>query len=115
MISLLEALSRNVKHIGLAGEPVVAMNNTIRAWESLPVVVERDTASSALGGTSKILVKFAPKSRVSDKMQLRITERHDEALDTISLTLAAIDGEPLPAYEAGAHVDVRVRGDLLRQ
>ena len=39
--SLLEALAPRVSRFRLTGAPVVSMNNTIRAWASLPVAIER--------------------------------------------------------------------------
>ena len=48
-------------------------------------------------------------------LKVRIVARRDEATDIVALDLESLDGQPLPAFEAGAHVDVRVRSDLLRQ
>ena len=106
IVSLLQSLARRVKTIALAGEPLVAMNNTIRAWASLPVVVEPDEvvrqAASATAATQEPLA-------------VRIVARRDVAQDILALELESADGQPLPPFEAGAHVDVRVRSDLLRQ
>lgn len=38
-----------------------------------------------------------------------------EAERVVSLQLARTDGSPLPSYEAGAHIDVHLPGDLIRQ
>lgn len=38
-----------------------------------------------------------------------------EARGVVSLTLAAADGEPLPSWEAGAHIDVRLPSGTVRQ
>ncbi|QFG21287.1 cytochrome P450 [Actinomadura sp. WMMB 499] len=38
--ALVTALARRVRRIGLAGEPVRHLNNTLRAWSSMPVRIE---------------------------------------------------------------------------
>ena len=48
-------------------------------------------------------------------MYLSILERRDEADGVVSLTLAHPDGAELPAWEAGAHVDVTVDEGVVRQ
>ena len=125
IVSLLQSLARHVRRISLAGEPVVAMNNTIRAWASLPVVVERDTdarcepvqdiSSAASKGVTSTPAGDAPAGPDGQTLSLRIIERREVAPGIVSLALASADAAPLPAFEAGAHVDVHVRSDLLRQ
>ena len=44
-----------------------------------------------------------------------VTRKAVEALDICSVELAAADGGPLPAFSAGAHVDVLLPGGLTRQ
>jgi cytochrome P450 len=39
--AVLTALIRRVEHIELAGTPVRHLNNTLRAWASMPVHVRR--------------------------------------------------------------------------
>ncbi|MDD7921481.1 PDR/VanB family oxidoreductase [Actinomycetospora callitridis] len=48
-------------------------------------------------------------------MDLMIHERRDEADGVVSLTLARADGGELPAWAPGAHVDVTLADDLVRQ
>lgn len=48
-------------------------------------------------------------------MDLMIHERRDEADGVVSLTLARADGGELPAWAPGAHVDVTLTDDLVRQ
>jgi cytochrome P450/ferredoxin-NADP reductase len=107
IVSLLQSLARRVKTIALAGEPVVAMNNTIRAYASLPVVVEaddamRDTADAAA----------APER---ETLAVRVAARLSAAQDVVALDLESADGTSLPPFEPGSHVDVRVSSELLRQ
>jgi vanillate monooxygenase ferredoxin subunit len=47
--------------------------------------------------------------------KVTIAKRFTEAEDIVSLELVALDGERLPRFSAGAHVDVAVKDGLLRQ
>jgi cytochrome P450/ferredoxin-NADP reductase len=107
IILLLEALRRRVDRFELLSEPVVAMNNTIRAYSSMPVKVH--LAAQAL--------EDAPKATEQDNpwLDVVVKECTDVATNIIGLTLASADGSPLPAYEAGAHVDVYIKSGLIRQ
>jgi len=107
IVSLLQSLARRVKTIALAGEPVVAMNNTIRAYASLPVVVEVDDRVADAADA------VTPPER--ETLSVRIAARHLAAQDIVAIELESADCSPLPPFDAGAHVDVRVTGDLLRQ
>ncbi|MEU4893311.1 PDR/VanB family oxidoreductase [Streptomyces sp. NPDC044780] len=44
-----------------------------------------------------------------------VTQVRLEAEGVVSLTLAAADGRPLPSWEAGAHIDVRLPSGTVRQ
>lgn len=50
-----------------------------------------------------------------DTMRLRVTSVRAEAQGIVGLTLASLDGSGLPAFEAGAHVDVHLADGLCRQ
>ena len=113
MVSLLQSLARRVKRIALDGEPVVAMNNVIRAYASLPVVVEADTAASSVVTVSS--PASAPVAAVQGLLQARVAARKVVAQDIVSLELEGIDGRPLPPFGAGDHIDVRASSSLLRQ
>lgn len=53
---------------------------------------------------------------MSDPMlQVEIAARRQAAHDIVVLELVPVDGAPLPSWEPGAHVDVEVGPDLLRQ
>lgn len=49
------------------------------------------------------------------EFDVKITERVLEAEGIVSLRLAIPDGRSLPEFEAGAHIDVRVAENLVRQ
>lgn len=50
-----------------------------------------------------------------DLLDVTIIRRAAEADGIISLELAASDGQPLPRFEAGAHIDVHVADGVVRQ
>lgn len=108
IVSLLQSLARRAKTIALDGQPVVAMNNTIRAYAALPVVVTPDEGVVAASAGS-------PGQDAPQTLRMRIGSRELAAQDIVALELESADGQPLPRFEAGAHVDLRVTGELLRQ
>jgi len=107
IVSLLQALARRVKTIALDGEPVVAMNNTIRAYESLPVVVEADDRAAEAAEAA------AQPER--ETLAVRVARRELVAQDIVAIEFESADGTQLPPFEPGAHLDVAVTGELLRQ
>lgn len=48
-------------------------------------------------------------------LELRVRQMAWEADSVVSVTLARPDGRPLPETEAGSHIDVHLRQDLIRQ
>ncbi len=107
IILLLEALRRRVARFELQQEPVIAMNNTIRAYARMPVKIH--LAKEVLADTSHTVAEKNPW------LDVRIARRTDVATGIIGLDLISADGGPLPAYDAGAHVDVYVKSGLIRQ
>ena len=107
IILLIEALRRRVDRFEILSEPVIAMNNTIRAYASMPVKVHL---------ADKVLTE-APKTAAQETPWLNVTvaRRTDVATDIIGLELTSTDGSTLPAYTAGAHVDVYVKSGVIRQ
>ena len=108
IILLLEALRRRVERFELLSEPVVAMNNTIRAFASMPVKVH--LAEETLEDEAEVAV-----SEDTPWLDVTVAKRSDVATDIIGLELSSTDGSTLPAYDAGAHVDVYVKSGLIRQ
>lgn len=49
-----------------------------------------------------------------DWIEVRVSRRWDEALDIVCLELVSTDGAALPAFDAGAYVDVLTPGGHLR-
>jgi ferredoxin-NADP reductase len=104
MILLLEALRRQVTRFELLGKPEVAMNTTIRAYAKLPVRVH--LADKVLEDRTISDVKASPW------LDVKIAKAEPAATDILGLELK---GDALPAYTAGAHVDVRIKSGLIRQ
>ena len=48
------------------------------------------------------------------ELAVRVARKQPVALDICSLDLVATDGGALPAFEAGAHVDVHLPGGVVR-
>jgi cytochrome P450/ferredoxin-NADP reductase len=107
IILLLEALRRRVSRFELLGEPVVAMNNTIRAYAKMPIKVH--LAADVLADTPTATDVENPW------LDVTVANRTDVATDIIGLELTHTDGTPLPRFDAGAHVDVFVKSGLIRQ
>lgn len=49
------------------------------------------------------------------EIPVKVLARHEEAEGICSYELARTDGAPLPAFSAGAHVDVHLPGGIVRQ
>ena len=56
-----------------------------------------------------------PVVEVARDLPVVVSEVHDESEDVVSLTLAATDGNPLPAWDPGAHIDIVLPSGRLRQ
>jgi vanillate O-demethylase ferredoxin subunit len=52
---------------------------------------------------------------MSGLLEVRLVRKTAEAQGICSFELAAADGAPLPAFSAGAHIDVHLPGGLVRQ
>jgi len=50
-----------------------------------------------------------------ESLRVRVARKDQIALDIAAFELVSTDGMPLPAFEAGSHVDVAVPGGLTRQ
>jgi vanillate O-demethylase ferredoxin subunit len=48
-------------------------------------------------------------------LDVKIASRRVAAQDIVTFELVAADGSSLPAFEAGSHIDVHIRSDLIRQ
>lgn len=107
--TLLRLLAQQVERIEIAGEPVVAMNNTIRAYAKLPVRVHRATKQSAEG-------ELGQSTQASDWIDVVVSERESLALGIERFVFKPLSSHgPFPVIEPGAHIDVYIRDGLIRQ
>lgn len=49
------------------------------------------------------------------QLSVKVASKRVEAIDVVSLELVSADGQALPVFTAGAHIDVYVPGGLIRQ
>ena len=89
IILLLEALRRHVEKFELLAEPVVAMNNTIRAYASMPVKVHL--------AADLIAEEITTTAQDNPWLDVTVAQRTDAATDIIGLELISTDGTTLPA------------------
>ena len=113
MESLLRAMVDRVAAVEI-GEPTMAMNNTIRAFATLPM---RLRPGPALVAPVPAPERSAPVRVGSSPtwLQLRVAARQVQAEGIVSFDLVPVDGATLPPFEAGAHVDVEIAPGLVRQ
>ncbi|HAT29612.1 MAG TPA: oxidoreductase [Janthinobacterium sp.] len=48
-------------------------------------------------------------------LRVKVVSKEREADDICSIALERVDGQPLPAFSAGAHIDLHLRAGLVRQ
>lgn len=106
MQSLLRALRRRVERFELTATPEIGLNNAIRGYATMPVRVHL---------AADVLVDVKEAKAQSPWLDVTIAKRTTAATDIVALELVSTDGTPLPAYDAGAHVDVYVKSGLIRQ
>lgn len=51
----------------------------------------------------------------SKSLKVQVTARHEEARNIVTFELADPEGQPLPTFTAGAHIDVEINEGLIRQ
>lgn len=103
---LVRALRRRVERFELLDEPTVALNNSVRGYATLPVRVH----------LADDVLTEATRAEIEDPwLNVKVASRENVATDIIGLSLESANGTPLPAYEAGAHVDVYIRSGMIRQ
>lgn len=107
--TLLRLLAQQVERIELTAEPVVAMNNTIRAFASLPVRIHKAAGAEAEPG-------FGQLAQSEPWLDVVISEREPLASGIDRFVFKrANSAAPLPDFAPGAHIDVYIRDGLIRQ
>lgn len=109
MIALLEAMIPRVAQIHV-GEPVVALNNTIYSFATLPA---RFVPAADATVNLRPLAQLVPTQK---RPLSGIIARRERIADSIvSLDIEPATGEMFPSWEPGAHVDIHVREGVIRQ
>ena len=108
MTALLRSMIPRVGRIHV-GKPVIAMNNSIRAFSSLPARFEAEERTIQTAG-------WQGRKPLPEKLlKARIRSREIIAANTVLLTLEPQPGVSFPVPQAGAHIDVYVQPGLVRQ
>lgn len=110
MIALIHAMIPRVREIRVE-EPVVALNNTIYGFASLPT----HFVSQSYRPAPKRKHEAADETRSMMVLRGQIVGRDEIAEDIIGLEIKPSDGGLFPNWSAGAHVDVHVHEGLIRQ
>ncbi len=76
-------------------------------WQQLP--------GADLADELPPLARGRRRAPVADDIPVVVSARADTAEDVVSLTLRSADGRPLPTWTAGAHIDVRIDENTVRQ
>lgn len=107
--TLLRLLAQQVERIELTGEPEVAMNNTIRAFASMPVRVHKAAQAESEA-------RFGQLAQSEQWLDVVISAREPLAQGIERFVLKrANSAAPLPDFTPGAHIDVYIRDGLIRQ
>ncbi len=109
MESLLKAMAGRVARF-IVGKPQVAMNNTIYGFSALPMQL---VASRTGRAEAKAARPSSPTA--TGWRDVRIEGRTEQGDGILSFDMVGADGAPLPAFEAGSHVEVEVSPGLVRQ
>jgi ferredoxin-NADP reductase len=82
-----------------------------------PILGLADAAITGLWAAAGAVRRIAPPAERDHTLELTVVDRRIVARDqnVVALTLAANGGGPLPAWHAGAHLDIRLPSGRLRQ
>lgn len=108
MICLLRAMIPRVRTVRV-DRPVIAMNNTIRAFASLRGRFEKEERRFAVDSGA------GQANKIQTLLQAKVAEREGVATDIVTFTLEPAAGVSFPAATAGAHIDVHIAPGLVRQ
>jgi cytochrome P450/ferredoxin-NADP reductase len=110
MTALLTAMIPRVKEIRV-GDPVVALNNTIYGFASLPMRFVPELNRPPL----KRQERAVEETHNLATFRGRIIDREELAENIIGLEIRPLDGESFPPWSPGAHIDVHIHEGLIRQ
>ncbi|MGB1172328.1 MAG: cytochrome P450 [Marinobacterium sp.] len=105
--SLLQSMRKRIKQFHLTAEPTVAMNNSIRAWATLPVKVDVEPLKE---------VQEATVVDVDERwIDARIISRKPVADAIVELVFEVNDLTRYEQPEPGSHIDIELPSGLIRQ
>ena len=108
---ILKALAKRVERFELIGEPQWWLNNTLRGLASLPMRLHlAEPATSAAVSDTDLAQPDA-----EGLFTVTVAAKTHETADICSFEFASADSKALPAIEPGAHIDVHLGNDLIRQ
>lgn len=107
MRELLQALLDRVERIEV-DEPIIALNNTIYKFDSMPI---------RLHPRKTQLEVASPNQPVAGQVwhDMTILAACPSAENIVEIDLAMANGQPLPAFHPGGHVDVKIAEGVVRQ
>jgi len=107
MEAVLRALIKRVERLDV-GEPTIVMNNSICGYATLPLSIQASRSAPAPHAGEN-------DPQVQDWLTARVSGRVEVGHQAIMLELVSTTGAPLPRFNAGAHVDVKLEPALIRQ
>lgn len=123
---LWEELLERFEDIEVVEEPEYAQSNFVRGYTkmmvSLTPIGKKSRSARARRSKAKTpqpAPKSSPQSRAKKtaetEIDLRVEARREVADGVVELTLTEPSGAPLPAWTAGAHIDLVLNASLIRQ
>lgn len=105
--SLLKAMRKRISQFNSIAEPTVAMNNSIRAWSSVPVSVDVELLAEDMEViTDKVEERW---------LQAEIIAKNDVSYNIVELILEIKNHSLYEKPTAGAHIDIELPSGLVRQ
>ncbi|MFL6089593.1 MAG: cytochrome P450/oxidoreductase [Aeromicrobium sp.] len=123
---LWEELLARFEDIAVVAEPEFAQSNFVRGYTKMMVTltplgqkpqatrIGRSTAAAARPARKGSREGWVTKTAETE-VDLQVAARRDVADGVVELTLAEPSGAPLPAWNAGAHIDLVLNPSLTRQ
>ena len=109
---MFEELIPRLKDIELTGEVTRVRSNFVNGIKRFPV---RVTAMPPRPSTGDVVARPARTVVREHEAELRVRAAEAVADDVVALTLESADGVALPSWSPGAHVDLILHDDLVRQ
>lgn len=106
MRCLLEALCERVESLEQVGEATVALNNSIRAYSSLPVRVKT---------VARTVTRQQSTQAIDAWLAAKVVARRQLTPDIIELEFSLSDPSAFRAAAPGAHIDIKLPSGLVRQ